>query len=133
MADLNQCNLCGRLVRDPEVRYTATGLAICNFTIANNRKYKNEEKVLFLRVVAFEKLAEICGEYLTAKKQVNVSGELQVNKWEDKDGNKRETPELLLRDMQMLGAVGANNDPGSRKESFPSQKEPESGNDDIPF
>ena len=112
----------GNLGRDPDTRYTESGLAISNFSIAINEKYKEEEKTEWVNVVAFGKLAEICQEYLHKGKQVYIEGRLQTRKWEDKSGTTRYTTEVVVNQMQMLGGKGE-----VKQEPSP----PELG--DIPF
>ena len=111
MAGVNKVILVGNLGADPEVRYSASGTAVANFRIATTESYKNkegqkEDKTEWHRIVTFGKLAEICGEYLAKGKQVYVEGRIQTNQWEDKEGNKRYTTEIVCNQMQMLGRVG---------------------------
>ncbi len=111
MAGVNKVILVGNLGADPEIRYTPSGLAIANFRIATTESYKNkegqkEEKTEWHRIVSFGKLAEICGEYLNKGKQVYIEGRIQTRDWEDKEGNKRYTTEIVCNQMQMLGRVG---------------------------
>lgn len=106
MAGLNKISLIGNLGRDPEVRYTPDGLAVTNFSIAVTEKYKGEERTTWFRVVAFGKLGEIAGEYLSKGKQVYVEGRLQTSEWKDKEGNNRFTLEVVASQMLMLGLKG---------------------------
>ncbi len=106
---INKVILIGNLGGDPELRYTGGGTAVCNFTVATNESYKDKdgnmvEKTEWHRVVAWGRLAEICGEYLKKGRQVFIEGSLQTDKWEDKDGNTRYTTEVKAREMQMLGS-----------------------------
>jgi single-strand DNA-binding protein len=101
--DLNQCNFIGRTGQDPEIKYAPSGTAICNFSIAVGYKYKEEESTEWVRVVAFGKLAELIGEYVQKGKQLYVSGRMQTRSWEDKDGNKRYTTEIVANNVQFLG------------------------------
>ena len=108
MATLNKAMLIGNLGRDPEVRYTQDGKAIANFSIATTDKWKDKatgemrEKTEWHRVVAFDRLGEICGEYLSKGRQVYIEGKLQTRSWE-KDGITRYTTEIIADKMQMLG------------------------------
>ncbi|MCP4004015.1 MAG: single-stranded DNA-binding protein [bacterium] len=111
MAAINKVILVGNLGRDPELRYTQQGTAVANFTVATTEKYKNksgenQEKTEWHKIVAWDRLAEICGEYLAKGKQVYIEGKLQTREWEDKEGNKRWTTEIVARDLQMLGRRG---------------------------
>ena len=103
MVGVNKAILIGRLGRDPETRYTTSGTAVCNFSMATSTKYNDKEQTEWHNIVTFGKLAEICGEYLTKGKQVYIEGRLQTREWEDKDGNKRKTTEIVANTMQMLG------------------------------
>ncbi len=111
MAGINKAILIGNLGRDPEIRYTQNGTAVCNFTIATTESYtprgseNKEERTEWHRIVTFGRLAEICGEYLAKGRQVYVEGRIQTREWEDRDGNKRWTTEIVAQTMQMLGAA----------------------------
>jgi single-strand DNA-binding protein len=109
MASVNKVILVGNLGRDPEVRYTPNGSAVCNVTIATSRVRKNKdsgeknEDTEWHRVVFFDRLAEIAGEYLKKGRSVYVEGRLQTRKWQDKDGVEKYTTEIVASEMQMLG------------------------------
>ncbi len=108
MAGINKAILVGRLGKDPEIKYTPNGTAVTNFTIATSENYKDkegqkQERTEWHRIVAFGKLAEICGEYLAKGKQVYIEGRIQTRSWDDKDGNKRYMTEIVANTMQMLG------------------------------
>lgn len=105
---LNKAILIGNLGREPEMRYTPGGLAVANFSIATSETRSNNEggkevKTEWHRIVAFGKLAEICGQYLTKGKQIYVEGRIQTRAWEDKVGNKKSTTEIIASQMIMLG------------------------------
>jgi single-strand DNA-binding protein len=111
MAGVNKVILVGRLGADPEVRYTNTGTPVANFNMATSTNFTDKsgeknERTEWHRIVAFGKLGEICGEYLAKGKQVYIEGRLQTREWEDRDGNKRKTTEIVAGTMQMLGAAG---------------------------
>jgi len=126
--DLNRCEFIGRLGKDPDVRYSPDGAAVCNFSLAVGWKTKEKEGVEWVRVVAFGKLGEICGEYLTKGKQVYVSGRMTTRKWTDKDsGQDRYSTEIVADQMQMLGAredsgSGGYDDAPRRQRTAPSQR-----------
>ena len=109
MASVNKVIIIGNLGRDPEVRYTATGAAICNVAIATSRSWKDktsgerQEETEWHRVVFFDRLAEIAGEYLKKGKSVYVEGRLRTRKWTDKDGLEKYTTEIFAQEMTMLG------------------------------
>jgi single-strand DNA-binding protein len=112
MASLNKAMLIGNLGRDPEVRYTADGRAMVNFTLATKEEWKDKEtgekkdRTEWHRVVVYGKLGEICGQYLSKGRQVYIEGRIQTREWEDKDGNKRTTTEIIANNMVMLGSRG---------------------------
>ncbi len=111
MAGLNKVILIGNLGRDPELRYTANGQPVANFTLATteswtNRNGEREQRTEWHRIVAWARLAEICGEHLVKGKQVYVEGRIQTREWEDKDGNKRKTTEINAQQVLMLGRRG---------------------------
>ncbi len=106
MAGYCKIILIGNLGRDPEIRYTADGLAVANFNIAVNEKIKGEERTQWYRITAFRKLAEICGEYLSKGKQVYIEGKLQANEWTDPEGNKKFFLDVVASEMRMLGTKG---------------------------
>ena len=109
MASINKVILIGNLGRDPEVRYTTNGAAICNVSIATTRNWKSkdsgerQEETEWHRVVFFDRLAEIAGEYLKKGKSVYIEGRLKTRKWTDKDGVEKYTTEIFADQMQLLG------------------------------
>ena len=108
---VNKAILIGRLGGDPEVRYTQNGTAVANFTLATNERWKDkdgqqQEQTEWHRIVAFARLGEICGEYLSKGSLVYIEGRIQTRQWEDKDGNKRYTTEIVAREMKMLDSRG---------------------------
>ena len=109
MASINKVILIGNLGRDPETRYAPSGSAICNITLATSRNWKDKEsgerreETEWHRVVFYNRLAEIAGEYLKKGRSVYVEGRLQTRKWQDKDGQDRWTTEIIADQMQMLG------------------------------
>ncbi|MEM1057200.1 MAG: single-stranded DNA-binding protein [Bacteroidota bacterium] len=115
---VNKVILVGNLGQDPELRYTGSGTAVCNFSLATTESYKDRdgnqvENTEWHRVVAWARLAEICGEYLKKGRQVYIEGQLQTRQWEDKDGNTRYTTEIKAREMQMLGSRDDNGGGGN--------------------
>lgn len=102
----NRVELIGNLTRDPELRYTPNGAAVCTFGIATNRTYVTEgekkEEVDFHRLVAWNKLAELCNQLLKKGNRVFISGRLQTRSWEGQDGQARQTTEVVIEDMILL-------------------------------
>ncbi|MDE2000056.1 MAG: single-stranded DNA-binding protein [Burkholderiales bacterium] len=109
MASINKVILIGNLGRDPEVRYTPNGAAVCNVSIATTRNWKDKnsgdkvEETEWHRVVFYDRLAEIAGEYLKKGRPVYVEGRLKTRKWQDKDGKDNYTTEIVAEQMQLLG------------------------------
>ena len=144
MSSVNKVILVGRLGKDPEVRYTPSGAAVANFSLATDETWKDksgekQQRTEWHNIVAWSKLAEICGQYLTKGKLVYVEGRLQTREWEDKDGNKRRTTEVIASDMVMLGSKAEGGGTVAQRES-PRQPvqaaevpDLEITDDDIPF
>ncbi len=108
---INKVILIGNLGQDPELRYTGSGAAVCNIRIATSESYKDKdgnqvENTEWHTVVAWARLAEICGEYLKKGSKVYIEGSLQTRQWEDKEGNTRYSTEVKAREMQMLDSKG---------------------------
>lgn len=138
--------LVGNLGVDPTVRYGKDGSAICSFSLATSERWKGkdgqkQERTEWHKIVIFGKLAEIAGEYLSSGKQIYVEGKNQTREWEDADGNKRQTTEVVCHVMTMLGqGQGAGQGSSSSGGESASSGEPnsvEGGEDfedqDIPF
>ena len=106
---INKVILVGNLGKDPDMRYTAGGDAVANLSIAtseswnDNQTGEKKEKTEWHRVVFFRRIAEVCGEYLKKGSSVYIEGSLRTRDWEDDQGNKRYTTEIIGREMQMLG------------------------------
>ena len=146
MASLNKATLIGNLGKDPEVRYTPSGEAVANLTIATSESWKDKqtgekkEQVEWHRVSFFGKLAEVCGQYLKKGSSVYVEGSIHTRKWTDKDGQDRYTTEIRGEKMVMLGAKTVGDRPAEapRRERAPaSTQDPFAddplGGDDLPF
>jgi single-strand DNA-binding protein len=157
MASFNKVILLGNLTRDPEVRYTPKGSAVCDLGLAVNRNYSTEsgekrEEVTFVDVVLWARLAEIAGEYLKKGRPVLIEGRLQLDTWDDKQsGQKRSKLRVIGETMQLLGSrpTGGEGDEGSSgggggrsyggssssRSSAPPPKAPpsEPDDDEIPF
>ncbi|MBC7701294.1 single-stranded DNA-binding protein [Aquabacterium sp.] len=109
MASINKVIIIGNLGRDPEVRYAPSGAAMCNVSVATTRNWKDKtsgdkvEETEWHRVVFYDRLAEIAGEYLKKGSPVYVEGRLKTRKWADKDGKETYTTEIVADQMQLLG------------------------------
>ena len=109
MASVNKAIVLGNLGRDPEVRYTPNGAAVCSLSIATTRNWKDKnsgdrvEETEWHRVVFYDRLAEIAGEYLKKGSPVYIEGRLKTRKWQDKDGKDQYTTEIVAESMQLLG------------------------------
>jgi single-strand DNA-binding protein len=106
---VNKVILIGRLGRDPELKYTPSGAPVAKFSVATDEVFKDrageqQRRTEWHNIVAWNKLAEICGEYLTKGKQVYIEGSIRSRQWEDQSGNKRTAYEIVARDMKMLGS-----------------------------
>lgn len=151
---VNKVILLGNLGNDPDVRYTASGAAVANVSLATAENWRDketgekQERTEWHRVVFFGRLAEIVGEYLRKGSQVYVEGRIQTRKWQDKDGNDRYTTEIVANEMQMLGGGrGGGSSSSSYNQSPPSYEESDTAaatpagkdsssddfDDDIPF
>lgn len=130
---VNKVILVGRLGTDPEVRYTPSGAAVANFNLATNRSVKDKDgnwsdETDWHRIVVWNKTAEFCKEYVKKGNRVYIEGRLQTRSWEDNDGNKRYTTEVVAFDLQLLESV-------AEKPQKPTEQ-PEPANvddDDVPF
>ena len=147
MASVNKAIIIGNLGKDPEVRYTASGEALCNITVATSETWKDKatgekkEATEWHRVSFFGKLAEIAGQYLKKGSQVYVEGSIRTRKWTDKEGQERYTTEIRGDEMKMLGGKTDGGQP--RQESSdgyapsPARNKPKPAfddlGDDIPF
>jgi single-strand DNA-binding protein len=136
MASVNKVILIGNLGRDPEVRYTPNGGAVCNVNVATTRNWKSkdsgerQEETEWHRIVLFERLAEIAGEYLKKGRPVYIEGRLRTRKWTDKDGTEKYTTEIVGEQLQLLG--GKREDDGSDRPPAGGTSEP-GLDDDFPF
>lgn len=106
-ASLNKVLLIGNLTRDPELRYTPSGAAVCTFGVATNRTYvasdgTKKEEAEFIKIVSWNKLAELCSQLLSKGRKVYVEGRLQTRSWETPDGQNRQTTEVVIDDMRIL-------------------------------
>lgn len=152
---LNKVQLIGNLTRDPELRYTPSGTAVCSFSIATNRSWTTDqgekrEEVEFHRIVSWNKLAELCSQFLVKGRKVYVEGRLQTRNWTAQDGTQRNTTEVVINDMILLDSkrtgeegatqVQAKEEKKEEKKEEPVEKPPkkeekkeEVAPDDIPF
>lgn len=138
MASVNKVILVGNLGANPELRYTPSGKAVATFSVATREQWTNKdgeksERTEWHRIVAWARLGEICGEYLHKGSQVYIEGRLQTRAWEDRDGNKRYTTEVIAQTMQMLGAPAKVGTAASVEERFPVEEPISIPDDDIPF
>ena len=151
---VNKVILVGRLGKDPELKYTPSGAPVAKFSLATDESFKDktgekQEHTEWHNIVAWNKLAEICGEYLTKGKLVYIEGQIRSRQWQDQSGNKRTSYEIIANQMQMLGSKmesggggGGSSRPAPerRAPAAPSPRgepiapsEPEISDDDIPF
>jgi len=146
MASFNKIILVGYLGRDPEIRYTPQGEAVCNFSVATTERRKDQtgemqDMTTWFRVTVWRRQAEIANQYLSKGKQVYVEGRLRQAEYTDRDGNRRTTLEVTASDIQFLGAKGEEGSgipsASSSKSSRPAPSDgfdaPPVNDDDIPF
>lgn len=139
--DLNKVMIIGRLGADPELRYTQGGQAICSFRVASGRSWRDaggnqHEDTEWFRVVAWEKLGEVCTQYLTKGSRVYVEGRLQTRKWQDATGQDRYSTEVVAGDMIMLDSrreIGGGTPPQGPDSADPGIPDAEPGDDDVLF
>jgi single-strand DNA-binding protein len=133
---MNKAILIGNLGSDPELRYTNNGTAVAELRIATGRKYTKSDgtavdETEWHRVIAWGKQGEICKEYLTKGRKVAIEGRIQTRQWEDKEGNKRYTTEIVANQVEFLGGNGGNN--GGNQQEPPTAEETFGNDDEIPF
>jgi single-strand DNA-binding protein len=143
MAGINKVIIVGNLGRDPEVSYMPSGKAVTKFSVATSETWKDKttgekkERTEWHRIVAFDKLGEICGEYLAKGRQVYVEGKLQTRSYDDKEGVKRYSTEIIATDVQFLGGREAGGGRpaggGAPPRDMGGGQGPPPGDDDIPF
>lgn len=140
---INKVILIGNLGADPEIRYTQGGTPVVNFRIATTERWKDkdgqqQEQTEWHNIVAWRRLAEICGEYLSKGSRVYIEGKLQTRKWQDQNGNDRYSTEIVANEMKMLSPKGAGaggdsyGSSGGGFNDFPPEPPPTTG-DDVPF
>jgi|SRR5262245_44332617 single-strand DNA-binding protein len=146
MAGVNKVILIGNLGRDPELRYTQSGQPVANFTMATTESWNKrdgsgrEEKTEWHRIVAWGRTAELCAQYLAKGRTVYVEGRLQTREWEDREGKKQRTTEIVANTVQFLGgnrgaggAAGAEKAPAGGFDAGAGEAPPPPPDDDIPF
>lgn len=139
---INKAIIIGNLGADPEIRYTQSGTQVATFSVATTEKWKGQDGQLqenteWHRIVAWARLAEICGEYLNKGSRVYIEGRIQTRKWQDQNGNDKWTTEIIAREMKMLSSRGSSsgdNFGGSQEDSFPEPPPGYGGTgEDVPF
>lgn len=154
---VNKVILLGRLGQDPELKYTPTGSAVCNFSMATTEAWtdktgQKQEKTEWHRIVVWGKLAELCNQYLSKGRQAFVEGRLQTRSWDDKEGQKKYTTEILANTVQFIGGAAQANDkvttnkgatadssmnqgtaPYEMNQDYPVSTDTQFAADDIPF
>ena len=125
---LNRVQLIGNLTRDPELRYTPNGNAVCSFSIATNRNWKTDtgekrEEVDFHRIVAWNKLAELCSQFLVKGRKTYVEGRLSTRTWTGQDGTQKTTTEVVIDDMILLDSKGGASPSAATEQTSDKQDE----------
>jgi len=139
MSSINKVQIIGNLGEDPQIRYTQSNVAVANLSIATTEKYKKDnewkEKTEWHKVVLWDRLAEICQEYLRKGSKVYIEGQLQTRKWEDKEGNTKYTTEIRGYKMLMLDSKGESNAPSKQANDSLNDSMPDMDDvdDSLPF
>jgi single-strand DNA-binding protein len=139
MAGVNKAIIVGNLGRDPEIRYTPSGVPVASFSVATSDEWKDkdtgtkQERTEWHRIVAWRGLAEICGKYLRKGSQVYIEGKIQTRTWEDKDGVQRYTTEIMAQNMQMLGSPMKQERTRDSGDTYRNDEPAAIPEDDIPF
>ncbi len=141
MSAVNKAILVGNLGADPEVRYTTNGRAVSNFRVATNETWtdaRNERhhRTQWHRIVAWGRVAELCGEYLAKGRQVYVEGRMQTRQWEDREGQTRYTTEVVANRVVFLGGGRGNRNEGAASEDYQGndgEYDEALLDDDVPF
>ncbi len=133
---INKVILIGNLGADPELRHTQSGVTVASFRVATTERWKGQdgqmqEQTEWHSIVAWKRLGEICGEYLSKGSRVYVEGKLQTRKWQDQDGKDRYTTEIVAREMKMLSPKGEAGQEGTSREEW--KEPPPMGDDSVPF
>jgi single-strand DNA-binding protein len=133
---MNFVLLIGNLGRDPETRYTTSGSAVCNFSIATTETWKNkdgekQERTEWHNIVCFGHQAEFVGEYIKKGRKVAVRGKLQTRKWQDKEGNDRYTTEIVAEDVKALDKKQEGGESKSEEKPAPRKSAPKKSDDDL--
>lgn len=127
---MNKVVLIGNLVRDPEVRATQSGISVCNFTVAVNRRFKKEngeQETDFLNVIAWRQLAELCGKYLAKGRKVAVTGSIQTRTYEAKDGSKRTAWDIVADEVEFLSPLNQQSSTQSAPGAYTTAASKDSG------
>ena len=135
---INKVTLIGNLGKDPELRYTSSGVAVATFSLATNESWKDQDgniqdKTQWHNIVAWKKLAEICGEYLKKGAKVYLEGRLQYRTYDDKNGVKKYVTEIVLDEMLMLDSRGGSSPAGSEPSGAPAEASVGDKGEDLPF
>jgi single-strand DNA-binding protein len=147
VSSVNKVILIGNLGKEPEIKYMASGNPVCRFSLATNETWKDkagnaQERTEWHSIVAFGKLAEICGQYLTKGRLCYVEGSIRSGKYEDREGNERKSYDIIARQMRMLSSSNGNGAKGKTEDRSPATQasaednpfEHENGQgNDIPF
>jgi len=135
VSSVNKVILIGNLGKDPEIKYMASGNPVCRFSLATNETWKDkvgnaQERTEWHSIVAFGKLAEICGQYLTKGRLCYVEGSIRSGKYEDREGNERKSYDIIARQMRMLSSSNGNGAKGKTEDRSPATQ---ASAEDNPF
>lgn len=141
MAGVNKVILVGHLGADPEMKYTGSGTGVCRFNLATSERWvgkdgQKQERTEWHRIVAWSKLGELCNEYLKKGRQAYIEGRLQTRSWDDKEGHKRYTTEIVANTVQFLGSPDRGGRPSMESDINETpfvEETAETKDEDIPF
>jgi single-strand DNA-binding protein len=137
MASLNKAMLIGNLGKNPETKVLESGKSVCNFSVATSETWKDKntgekkEKSEWHNIVVFDKLADVCANYLKKGSKVYIEGKIQTRKWTDKNGVDRYTTEIVASEMKMLSSKKDGEQPATK--AAPAAAPADDFNDDVPF
>ena len=135
---VNKVIILGRLGQDPELKYTSGGKAVCTFSVATSESWtdntgKKQEKTEWHKVVVWDKLAELCNQYLAKGRQAFIEGKITTRSWDDKDGVKRYTTEIQAHTVEFVGANPQNTESKTKNETASNEVKKVFAADDVPF
>lgn len=133
MSGVNKCIFIGRATQNAELKTTTSGKSVCNFSIAINEKYGEKESTQFVNIVVWNKLAEVCAQYITKGKEVYIESKFTSRSYDDKDGNKKYMTEFVALTVQFIGGDSGGNSGKSGEDKTSPSQEGKAPTDNLPF